>query len=660
MKISYNWLQTYFEDKLPSAEKLASEITFRACEVESVEKVGDDSVIDINVLPDRAPYALSHRGIAGEVAAIFGLRLKKNKFSGDDILLPKNIDSAKKLDSLKNSRLGQPSIRIDDESLCSRYCARYIGNVKITESPDWLKKPLTVLGQRSINTIVDVTNYSMFDIGQPMHAFDADKIKGTFVLRRARTGERIILLDGKEIILDETMLIEADDDGLLAIAGVKGGKRAEISPETKNVMLVSGNFNPVNIRKTSTKIGIRTDASKRFENGLSIKLQPEAINQATKLILNLSKDVIIGDLADAYPKPILPKSITAKINDIVGVLGIDISDKEIVAILGRLNLEVAQKGNTLTISIPPSRLDIRDWRDIPEEVGRMYGYDKIKANNSVISSLKPKVSKNCYYAEKIKNVLIEAGFSEVYTYSLVAKGVYEIEKPLAADKNHLRTNLADGLTKSLELNAKNAPLLNLDKIKIFEVGRVFTDDGEKISLSIGVSPVKKIKDYSAEQEMKEAVSLISKTFGGVSVELNTNQKLIDGAGVVAEIDLQSLIKDLPIPKSYDDLHFSKAVLIEYKKFSLYPFIVRDIAVFVRGSTPDTEVSKSIKKGIAVAGASDLLARYSLFDTFKKDDKTSYAFRVVFQSMEKTLTDDEANSIMEKIYREMKKNGWEVR
>lgn len=663
MKISYNWLQKYFEDKLPIADRLATEITFHACEVEGIEKMENDSVIDINVLPDRAPYGLCHRGIAGEVASIFNLKLKKQ----ETISLTKNNESGKIL-----------SMKIEDDTLCPRYCARYINNLKISDSPDWLRQALESLGQRSINSIVDITNYVMFDIGEPLHAFDADKIKGTFVIRRAKAGETITLLDGKEVKLDETMLIEADDDGLLAIAGIKGGKRAEISQETKNIMLVGGNFNPVNIRKTSTKIGIRSDASKRFENGLSIDLPFEAVNYATKLIMELSTNSTFGPLCDIYPKPIPAKIITAKISDIVSVLGIDIGDKEVVSILENLGLGIVQKGDTLTISVPPSRLDIRDWRDLPEEVGRMYGYDKIKANNSVISALRPKVNKTLYYAEKIKNFLIKAGFSEVYTYSLVAKGVYEIEKPLAADKDHLRTNLTEGISKSLELNARNADLLGLETINIFEVGKVFSKEGEYTSLSVGIKNLKK----KQEKEKEKIKKVRDELFGSLSAKTIITCSADDSGGLISiggeiigqsnnsegifEINLDKLVATLAEPVSYDDLGFGKAVSIEYKRFSQYPFIVRDIAVFVQnqnGTSDDdlaTKVWQVIEKGIAAAGASDLLVRHSLFDTFKKDGKVSYAFRMVFQSMEKTLTDDEANLIMEKIYGEMKKNGWEVR
>jgi phenylalanyl-tRNA synthetase beta chain len=652
MKISYNWLQTHIADTLPSTADLSHKITFHMCEVEGVEQVGDDSVIDVNVLPDRAPYALSHRGVAGEVAAIFNLK-------------PKKLENV----SLSSAQLDTAQIRIEDETLCTRYCARLIHNVAVSDSPEWLKKPLETVGQRSINTIVDVTNFVLFDIGQPLHAFDADKVKGTLVLRRAKAGEKITILDGREIALDETMLLEADDEGPLAIAGIKGGKRAEISAETKNIILVGGVFNSSSVRKTSLKIGIRSDASKRFENGLSIELQSEAVDHATKLILDLNKNASYGALADAYPHPVSPKIITANISDIVAVLGIEISESDIVSILERLNMKVTQEGDTLTISVPSNRLDIRDWRDIPEEVGRLYGYANIKASTPVISSAQSRVEKTFYYGEKMKNVLVEAGFSEVYTYSLVASGVWEIEKPLAADKNHLRTNLSDGLVKALDYNAKNAPLLGLDRIHIFEVGTVFSAEGEYTSLAIGAQQVKKVKGYSPEQEVNDVLKKVADALG-VPVVSPTHSKKIPG-GYVVEISMPALVATLLDPTSYDDLGFGKASSIVYKKFSLFPFIVRDIAVFVPDNTIDaSEISDAggppslwsvIMNGVQQAGGTELLVRYALFDTFKKDGKISFAFRLVFQAPDRTLTDEEANTIMESVYTEIRKvKGWEVR
>ncbi len=461
MKISYTQLQTYLEDKLPTPEKLADAFTFHAFEIESLEKVGDDIILDIKVLPDRACYAKSYEGIAREVSTILGLKKK---------------------------------------------------------------------------------------------------------------------------------------DGMVKI-------------------------------------------------------------------------------------PVSMRTIIISVSQINEVLGSEITPKEAVSILTRMDINVTEKGDTLELAVPGDRLDLQVWRDIPEEVGRIYGYDKIKSILPKNTTSKPVVEKSFYYAEKIKNILVDVGFSEVYLYSLVAKGVYEIEKPLASDKNHLRTNLTDGIVKSLEFNAKNADLLGLDEIKIFEIGKVFTKNGEHTSLCVGIKNIKKKPPEGSTKESWQEKEKIKKIRGEVVKVLEVNSTILctvdDSGGIISlneeavgmtnnsdgifEINLDKVVATLPEPTSYADLNFDKAVSIEYKKFSMYPFIARDIAVFVPETIDDAaKVWLAVEKGIANAEATNLLAHHSLFDTFKKDGKVSYAYRMIFQSMDKTLTDDEVNAIMEKIYAEIKDKGWEVR
>lgn len=657
MKISHHWLQTYFDAKIPTAEKLAELFPFHFSEVESMEKVGDDTIFDIKILPDRAHYALCHQGIAGEISALTQIPIK-NRFE----------------DEIKADTNEKISIKIIDTNFCRRMVSRVIEIPEMGKSPEWLRAALEVVGQRSINPIVDLTNYVMLDIGQPLHAFDADKLEGDLVVRLAQEGEKLTLLNDKELTLTSSDGVIADTLGPLDIAGIKGGKRAEISTSTKRIFMVSDTFHPAAIRKTSTKYDSRNEASKRFENEITPEMAIHGMNNVSALIKEFFPDAKFGSIFDDYPNPVQPKIITAKISDITRTIGVEISDSEIVAILKRLGMKVAQKGDILTITVPPTRLDISDWRDLPEEVGRMYGYDRIKPNTPPISTTKQKVEKTFYYAEKIKNVLVETGFSEVYTYSLVAKGFQVIEKPLAADKNHLRANITDGITKSLELNARNADLLGLETINVFEIGKVFTEKGEHTSLCIGIKNVKKAKGADqAKEKIKKVRDEVLKSLeadarilctvddsGGLVTVAGETIGMTNNSDGIFEINLDKLVATLPDPVSYGDLHFGKAASIEYKKFSLYPFITRDIAVFVQGPTLYDEVWQAIEKGIVDANATNLLVRHSLFDTFKKEGKVSYAFRMVFQSMEKTLTDDEANAIMEKVYSEMKKKGWEVR
>jgi phenylalanyl-tRNA synthetase beta chain len=425
MKISHHWLQTYFDAKIPTAEKMAELFPFHFSEVESMEKVGDDTVFDIKVLPDRAHYALCHQGIAGEISALTQIPLK-NRF----------------VDEIKADTGEKINIKIIDTNFCRRMVSRIIEIPEMGKSPEWLRTALEAVGQRSINPIVDLTNYVMLDIGQPLHAFDADKVEGDVVVRMAKEGEQIVLLNDKEVTLSASDGVIADTRGPLDIAGIKGGKRAEISTSTNRIFMVSDTFHPAAIRKTSTKYDSRNEASKRFENEITPEMAIHGMNNVSALIKEMFPEAKFGPIFDDYPNPVQPKSITAKVSDIKRTIGVEISDSEIVAILERLGMKVTKKGDTLTISVPCNRLDMSDWRDLPEEVGRMYGYDKIEPNIPPISGTTPKVEKTFYYAEKIKNILVTAGFSEVYTYSLVAKGFHVIEKPLAADKNHLPSLLS--------------------------------------------------------------------------------------------------------------------------------------------------------------------------------------------------------------------------
>lgn len=686
MNISYKWLRSYFEKDLPAPAELASFINSHVFEVEGQQEIGDDVVFDIKVMPDRAHHALCHRGIAREVRALTGIGL----ISGAEETYPSTACgtryAALRSDSPRPSQdmslplsisgtLSSVSVSIRAPKLCRRYVARRIENVKIAESPAWLREKLEAIGARSINTIVDATNFVMYDIGQPLHAFDADKVKGGIVVRLANKGEKIELLpervlveDGgtkqwveKERVLElkETDLVIADDLGPIAIAGVKGGRRAEISASTKNLILESANFDPVSVRRTSTRLNIRNDSSKRFENEIIPELAIEAMEQLTSLIVELSNnDILVGKIADEFNAPTKPWTVVVLAGFVGEKIGLDVSHDEFKKILSLFDCSFIEKGKTedgamlLEITPPLYRLDLKIPEDFVDEVARVKGYDGLK------TILPPKIDSQIsdntafYWSEKIKNALVESGYSEALLYSLVSKGFFEIEYPLASDKSALRESIAPKMKEALSTNSLNADLLGLDVIKMYEIGKVFPKTGEKLVLCIGVKNVKKSK--------KKEPEIISETLNDLSDVLGVKfeAKPIDG---IVEIDLDALIANLPKSGSASELSFRALPRDQrYAPFSTYPFIVRDIAVFVTENIQAEQVWEAIEKGTIGAGALGLLVRKSLFDVFKKDGKVSYAYRMVFQSKERTLTDDEANKIMESVYGEMKKSGWEVR
>lgn len=639
MKVSHTWLQRYFKDTLPSAEKITELFTFHSFEIDGIEVFDADSIIDAKILPDRAHYCLSHKGIAEELHVLTGME----------------YTSATTHQVQVEDSITTPTIHIEDENFCRRYIARRIeiGNIKEineTKIVESQKNFLESVGGRSINPIVDATNFVMFDIGQPLHAFDADLVKGTINVRAANDGETILLLDGREITLTPKDFVIADEQGPLALAGVKGGKRAEVSDITKNIIIESANFHPVSVRKTSTKYNVRNESSKRFENEITPELAYEGMEKVTALIKNIYPTTKIGPIIDFYPHPIPLHTIQITTDFICNKLGMNIPEQDITNIFKRLNIAIEKNSLALTLTIPPHRIDLRIPEDIVEEVGRIYGYDKIQGTKQNTFSENISAHKTFYITEQIKNILIEQGFSESYLYSLVSYGDLEVVHPLASDKKALRSNLSEGMAKALDINIRSAELLFLDSIKMFEIGKVFTKDREYNSLCIGIKYIKKIKGRSIAEDIKNIQASLLKALhidGHLSCTTNTS-------GEIIEIDLDALISQIETP-SYESLGFVRANTITYKPFSPYPFIVRDIAIFVPNEIQAQEI-----EDIITNYSTNLLVAHKLFDTFKKEDKTSFAFRMIFQSYERTLTDEEVNTIMDILTKKIKEKGWEVR
>lgn len=612
MLISYKWLQTYFEEKLPAVDTLSDGLTFHAFGVEGVNEVAEDTVLDVDVLPNRAHDCLSYWGVAKEVSAIFDLKLKEKKFN--------NLGSDNAETDLQ--------IKVEDDR-CLRYMGRIVRNIKVGESPNWLKERLESIGQKSINNIVDLANFVMFDTGQPIHCFDLDKLESPEILiRKASNGEQLITLDGKKLELDDSILVIADTKDPLVIAGIKGGTKAEVDKNTKNIVIEVANFEFASTRKTSKKIKILTDAVKRYENELSPELCGIAMEEVTSLI----KEVIGGDeekVIDIYPKQAVKKEIKVSTDYINKSLGSNFSKLEIQSVWDKLKFKYEIEGNSFKIKIPILRLDLNYDYDLLEEVGRILGYDRLegklpKDKLDVLKNSQQDKDSIFYKMLACREELLNEGYSEVMTYVFRDKGDIEILAS-ASDKNFLRTNLSDGLGESIKLNTINAPLLGLDKIKVFEIGTVFTKNGEKMHVAYGDK--KEIVEKTLDEFIKEK-------------NLEVNKK-----------------------KLLENINISEEKKETFTPWSAYPFITRDISVWVEEGTQADELSKIYKK----LGTSLLVNDPYLFDQFTKPagegeekGKTSYAFRLVFQSFEKTLTDKEINKIMTQIESAISARGWTVR
>lgn len=653
MKISYNWLQSYFTDKLPEPAALGDLLTMHSFEVEEIIPAGSDTVLNIDVLPNRGHDCLCHYGVAKEVSAVTGMPLSRAPLKEAVPQWPISREL---------------SVEIHEPDLCPRYSAALLKGVKVGPSPQWLSERLQALGQKSINNIVDATNYVMFNLGQPLHAFDRAHIekrdgKAAITVRAAAEGEMITTLDGAEHALTEHNLLIADgnSDAPLAVAGVKGGMAALIDETTKDIVLEAANFNRTSVRKTARALGLRTDASVRFEHEISSELTLYALRDAAALIKECAGGEVEG-YADVYPVKEEAHTGSVSLADVNNALGAALSLTEVTSALDRLGFSYKKEGETVTMDVPFERLDLRIIEDLVEEIGRIHGYEHVVPRPPPAASWNIAVDKMVFYADRVRRVLVGLGFSEVYTYVFVPEGEVEILNPLSEDKRFLRGDLSAGLSESLALNLRNADLLGLSEIKIFEIGKVFRErreaDGslghmEHNALGIAIAKTKKSMNPQKEEAMRaEAIDALSQALGVVVSGTVTNG--------IWEVNFNELIAKLPEPSAYEPAEVS-AEIVRYKKISPYPFVLRDIALWTPQGISEKEVLEVIEEQAAPATHGEhLLANVTLFDVFTKDEKISYAFRLIFQSQERTLTDDEVNTIMGRITLVLNNKGWQVR
>jgi len=609
MLISRLWLQRFFDIPLPPALALADALTFHAFEIETVE----GETLDVKVTPNRGHDCLSHRGIAKEISAILNISLTHDPLK-------------KPMSGFTKSRY--LNVSIENPSLCSRYIAGYIRGVKVGPSPDWLKDHLESVGQKSINNVVDAANFVMFHIGQPMHIFDARTLASKskqktenseqlkILVRNAKKGEKIETLEGKEYELSDSMLVVLDANSIkpIAIAGVKGGKFAEVTEITTDIILEAANFDGVSVRKTAQALKLRTDASTRFEQILS----PEMAAIGMRELVDLIKEIAGGEVegfVDEYHRKQKNAAVLTTSKQINHILGTDINEDKISDTFTRLGFPFDIKSSVFVITPTFERLDIAIPEDLAEEVGRIIGYEKIPGIElpSLDSAVdKPQINENFYTAEHVREKLISMGYSEVYTSVFSDKGERRVANKVGGERPFLRSNLLDGLKEAVERNVFNKDVLGIKEVKLFEIGTIWDAGMEEVVVGIA-------------GENEEA----------------------------SQLPLSKYRDEISEIKKFEDYPASSTK--RYKSFSRFPFIVRDIALWVAGTTAAEDVEKVIKQN-----AGDFLVRIELFDRFEKNSKVSLAFRLVFQSFDKTLTDKEVNLLMENLYVAAKKKGWDVR
>ncbi len=600
MKISRDWLQTFFDAPLPNAATLAEALTFHAFEIDGLEKHQDDDVLDVKVTPNRGHDCLSHFGIARELSAILSLPLSAAAMSRF------HLD----IGALKIGGAEDIEVRIETPT-ASRYLATRMTGVKVGPSPAWLVKRLEALGQRSINNIVDATNCAMFSYGQPLHAFDAETLKkgnGYAVgVRTAHAGEQLVALDGKTYELNETMMVIAggEADIVLGIAGVKGGKDSGVSDSTTSLIIESANFDGVSVRKTSRALDLRTDASARFEQQLSPSMAPLGMLACVELIREIAGGDVVGSV-DVFPHELTSRTLEISTVRINKLLGTTLSDADVASVFTRLGLEHTRSGDVFSVAVPHERIDLTIPEDLVEEVGRIVGYDAAPATELPPLSVAPAVNANFAAIDALREELVSQGYSEVYTSVFSEKGDRAVLNKVGGDRPFLRTSLLAGLTVAQKKNAELKELLELSTVKLFEIGTVWNAADESIMVGIA--------DKSVTEKPLSAY---------------------------------------PVPEKYGD--FATTATEKYQPFSRFPYIVRDIALWVPTSTDPQSVLALIREH-----AGDLLVRAYQFDSFTKGERTSYAFRLVFQSFDRTLIDDDANTRMASVTAAVTGMGYEVR
>lgn len=633
MLITRNWLQSHFETELPSVEKIAETLMLHSFELEGIEYLSDNAVIDIDVLPNRAHDCLSYAGVAREYAVLTGYELKSERYHYHDSVIHTD-------DSI--------IVSLDNVDQCYRYMARPMGNVTVTDSPKWLQERLESIGQKTINNIVDATNFVMFDTGNPMHVFDADKVTGAIVVRNAVAGEVMVTLSGEELVLEETDLVIADEEGVLALAGVKGGTRAEVDAHTKNIIIEVANFNPTTTRTTARRVKILTDSSKRFENGISSEVAPVAMEAISRLLTDLMEGESLGQITDVYPHQESVRTVIVSRDHINRLLGVDFSSREIEEILSKIDYQFHTQGTSYEVVVPANRLDLNIPEDIIEEIGRIYGYHNIPVKSLDEYSFTPQVHSFSYLENLLKNFLVQRGFSELKNYTFVKKGDIEMFNPIASDKKALRKNLSKQMIEALEKNIPALDYLGQDQVLIFEIGQVYTKLGEKefCTIAIANKDKKSNKKHGSEQSQLESLAVEIIALLGVNIDVEYEKNTLSFE-IPQEVSVDTYA-DIFTEKTYnEDARFHTV--------SAFPYITRDISFWAPESIAETILVELISTLDL-----DFLKKTFVFDRFEKDGRVSYGFSLIFQSNEKTLTDVEVAQEMRVIEEKLIENSCEIR
>ncbi len=626
-----------------------------------------DNIIEFEITPNR-PDCLSVEGLGRETAVSLNKEYKNPNEKIDKL----NIDKKDKIEGLK--------VTIDAPDLCYRYVARVVKNIVIKESPDWMRKRLKACGIRPINNIVDITNYVMLEMGQPMHAFDINSIANKHIIvRRAKDGEILKTLDGIDRKLDNSMLVISDEKKIDAVAGVMGGENSEIEKNTNMVVFESAVFNGGSVRMTAKRLGLRTEASSRYEKGLPQENALRAVNRAVELVELLGAGEAIDGVIDEYPEKQKEIKIEFNPNRINSLLGINVSEDEMVNILNKLDIKLIDG-----YCIPPYyRQDLEQEADIAEEILRIYGYDKLES--SLDNSGNTVGGRSIYQKmeDNIKNMLVNKGFSEICTYGFINpddlaksnilenselyKEVIKIRNPISEDYSIMKTSVIPTVMKTISTNyaKKNSNL------KLFEYAKVYKNKSniennelpdEKQILTIAITG-KEEKFYDLKGIVENVLETVNLNRYDIS-RYTENTSYHPGKTAIIKIGNDPIIimgQIHPIvQENYDisdKVYIAEINMKKLEKYSKkekkyvpipkYPAVERDIAVLVDEKVEVLKIEKIIK-----AKAKKIIETVDLFDIYRNEkigeNKKSVAYAIKFRAKDRTLNDEEISEVMEKI------------
>ena len=637
-------------------------------DVKEVFGLGDD-IIDFEILANR-PDCLSVWGLARESSAVLEAHFVMPEIAVEETGAGSFDDYAK--------------VEVRDETLCPRYCARVITDVKIGPSPMWMREYLYGAGIRPINNIVDITNFVMLETGHPMHAFDLSKVKDqTIIVRRANPGEHLTTLDGKEHVLDESMLVIADRENATGLAGIMGGEESEIVDDTASVLFECAAFERANNRVTARKLGIRTESSGRFEKGVCPATAMEALERACMLVNMLECGKVVPGCYDNYPNPKPPVEIEASVSRICRRIGVDVPGEMMEDILNRLYIDATVAGDALHCEIPAFRQDMETEADVSEEVLRMYGYDHIPSTLMNATTMAGQHDAKSVFNYRVKDALVSMGLYEILNYSFVSprwldklglgaddprRNVVKLRNPLGEDTSVMRTTLVPSMLNTVAANLNRG----IPEGRLFELSKVFVladKSGElpeeKAALCVcaygeGVDfyTIKNIVVWLlAKFGVTAAIAADGDGYyhpGRKAVMSVDGEKLatlgeihpdvaeafdIGRRVYVAEVDLDRL---MPLEKDFYGI----------KPLPKFPAVSRDIAVVV-----DERVGVGTMMDAIRAAAGKLLEAARLFDIYRGEklgsERKSVAFAITLRAPDRTLTDEEINAAMDKVLKALK-------